>query len=71
MSRTDRELLHVRIAPSENGPADFTDVSEQVMTVEKSRLIRRRGLIPAKLNKVDVALKQVWIFDINLAYFSI
>ena len=61
MSRTERELpLHVRIAPSEeNGLTDFTDVKcEQVMTIEKSRLIRRRGVITGEeLSKVDVALK--------------
>ena len=61
MSRTEREIsLHVRIAPSEeNGLTDFTDVKcEQVMTIEKSRLIRRRGIITSEeLNKVDVALK--------------
>jgi mRNA interferase MazF len=61
MSRTERELpLHVRIAPSEeNGLTDFTDVKcEQVMTIEKSRLIRRRGFITTEeLIKVDVALK--------------
>lgn len=61
MSRTERELpLHVRIAPSEeNGLTDFTDVKcEQVMTIEKSRLIRRRGSISSEeLSKVDVALK--------------
>jgi mRNA interferase MazF len=61
MSRTEREIpLHVRIAPSEeNGLTDFTDVKcEQVMTIEKSRLIRRRGMITnEELNKVDVALK--------------
>lgn len=61
MSRTEREIpLHVRIAPSEeNGLSDFTDVKcEQVMTIEKSRLIRRRGIITSEeLNKVDVALK--------------
>jgi mRNA interferase MazF len=61
MSRTERELpLHVRIAPSEeNGLTDFTDVKcEQVMTIEKSRLIRRRGVITTEeLSKVDVALK--------------
>src|SRR6266576_4193856 len=61
MSRTERELpLHVRIAPSEeNGLTDFTDVKcEQIMTVEKSRLIRRRGVITSEeLGKVDVALK--------------
>ena len=61
MSRTERELpLHVRIAPSEeNGLTDFTDVKcEQIMTIEKSRLIRRRGVITSEeLGKVDVALK--------------
>src|SRR6266704_6280891 len=61
MSRTERELpLHVRIAPSEeNGLTDFTDVKcEQLMTVEKSRLVRRRGNItPDELSRVDVALK--------------
>ena len=61
MSRTERELpLHVRIAPSEeNGLSDFTDVKcEQLMTIEKSRLIRRRGSItPEELSRVDVALK--------------
>ncbi|HXX78501.1 MAG TPA: type II toxin-antitoxin system PemK/MazF family toxin [Ktedonobacteraceae bacterium] len=61
MSRTEREIpLHVRITPSEeNGLTDFTDVKcEQVMTIEKSRLIRRRGSISSEeLNKVDVALK--------------
>jgi mRNA interferase MazF len=61
MSRTERELpLHVRIAPSEeNGLTDFTDVKcEQLMTIEKSRLIRRRGFITTEeLIKVDVALK--------------
>ena len=61
MSRTERELpLHVRIAPSEeNGLSDFTDVKcEQLMTIEKSRLIRRRGFITSEeLSRVDVALK--------------
>ena len=61
MSRTERELpLHVRIAPSEgNGLTDFTDVKcEQIMTIEKSRLIRRRGFITSEeLSKVDVALR--------------
>ena len=61
MSRTERELpLHVRIAPSEeNGLTDFTDVKcEQIMTIEKSRLMRRRGSItPEELSRVDVALK--------------
>jgi len=61
MSRTERELpLHVRIAPSEeNGLTDYTDVKcEQVLTIEKSRLIRRRGSITAEeLGRVDMALK--------------
>jgi mRNA interferase MazF len=61
MSRTERELpLHVRITPSEeNGLTDFTDVKcEQIMTIEKSRLIRRRGCINAEeLSRVDTALK--------------
>jgi len=61
MSRTERDLpLHVRIAPSEeNGLTDFTDVKcEQLMTIEKSRLIRRRGSINSEeLSRVDTALK--------------
>jgi len=61
MSRTERELpLHVRIAPSEeNGLTDYTDVKcEQILTIEKSRLIRRRGNITAEeLGRVDMALK--------------
>jgi mRNA interferase MazF len=61
MSRTERELpLHVRIAPSEeNGLTYFTDVKcEQVMTIEKSRLIRRRGSISSEeMSRVDTALK--------------
>src|SRR5438309_12083793 len=61
MSRTERELpLHVRIAPTEeNGLTDYTDVKcEQIMTIEKSRLIRRRGCINAEeLSRVDTALK--------------
>src|SRR3979411_1977074 len=61
MSRTERELpLHVRIAPSEeNGLTDYTDVKcEQLMTIEKSRLVRRRGSIsPEELHRVDNALK--------------
>lgn len=61
MSRTERELpLHVRIMPNaENGLTDSTDVKcEQVMTIEKSRLIRRRGYINAdELARVDMALK--------------
>src|ERR1700730_7248176 len=61
MSRTERELpLHVRIIPSEeNGLTDATDVKcEQVMTIEKSRLLRRRGSISVdELGRVDTALK--------------
>jgi mRNA interferase MazF len=61
MSRTERELpLHVRIAPTEeNGLTDYTDVKcEQLMTIEKSRLIRRRGLITSEeMARVDMALK--------------
>lgn len=61
MSRTERELpLHVRIAPSEeNGLTDFTDVKcEQIMTIEKTRLIRLRGSISSEeLSRVDTALK--------------
>jgi mRNA interferase MazF len=61
MSRTERELpLHVRIAPNEdNGLNDFTDVKcEQVMSIEKSRLLRRRGAISVEeLGRVDVALR--------------
>ena len=61
MSRTERELpLHVRIAPSDqNGLTDYTDVKcEQVMSIEKSRLMRRRGSItPEELGRVDHALK--------------
>jgi|SRR3989442_1034143 len=61
MSRTERELpLHVRIAPSEeNGLTYFTDVKcEQLMTIEKSRLIRRRGSINSEeMSRVDTALK--------------
>src|SRR5947209_9792468 len=61
MSRTERELpLHVRITPSpENGLNDPTDVKcEQVMTIEKSRLLRRRGCISAEeLGKVDIGLR--------------
>jgi mRNA interferase MazF len=61
MSRTERELpLHVRIAPTpENGLTDYTDVKcEQVMTIEKSRLLRKRGSITSEeLNRVDIALK--------------
>jgi mRNA interferase MazF len=61
MSRTERELpLHVRIAPTvENGLNDFTDVKcEQLMTIEKSRLLRKRGIISSEeLARVDNALK--------------
>jgi mRNA interferase MazF len=61
MSRTERELpLHVRIAPSEeNGLTDYTDVKcEQIMTIEKSRLMRRRGSITGEeMTRVDAALK--------------
>lgn len=61
MSRTERELpLHVRIAPTpENGLTDYTDVKcEQVMTIEKSRLLRKRGSISnEELVRVDMALK--------------
>src|SRR5215469_8447068 len=61
MSRTERELpLHVRIAPSEeNGLTDYTDVKcEQLMTIEKSRLLRKRGSISAEeLHHVDLALR--------------
>jgi mRNA interferase MazF len=61
MSRTERELpLHVRITPSpENGLTDYTDVKcEQIMTIEKSRLIRRRGTITLEeLQHVDQALR--------------
>src|SRR5579875_1088148 len=61
MSRTERELpLHVRILPTEeNGLTAETDLKcEQIMTIEKSRLLRRRGNItPEEMSKVDVALK--------------
>jgi mRNA interferase MazF len=61
MSRTERELpLHIRIAPTpENGLTDYTDVKcEQVMTIEKSRLLRRRGAITSEeLGRVDLALR--------------
>ena len=61
MSRTERELaLHVRILPTEeNGLTAETDVKcEQVMTIEKTRLLRRRGSItPEEMSKVDAALK--------------
>lgn len=61
MSRTERELpLHVRIAPTEeNGLTDYTDVKcEQLMTIEKSRLLHRRGAISSEeLSRVDIALR--------------
>lgn len=61
MSRTERELpLHVRISPTpENGLSDYTDVKcEQVMTVEKTRLLRKRGVITTEeLHRVDLALR--------------
>src|SRR5258707_5947118 len=61
MSRTERELpLHVRIAPNgENGLSDYSDVKcEQIMTIEKSRLLRKRGAISAEeLHRVDLALR--------------
>ncbi|GHO88273.1 type II toxin-antitoxin system PemK/MazF family toxin [Dictyobacter formicarum] len=61
MSRTERELpLHVRITPTQNnGLTDYTDVKcEQIMTIEKTRLIRRRGSIsPEELHRVDQALR--------------
>jgi mRNA interferase MazF len=61
MTRTEREIpLHVRVSPSpENGLTDYTDIKcESVMTIEKSRLIRRRGFISAEeLSRVDTALK--------------
>lgn len=61
MSRTEREIsLHVRITPNtQNGLTDYTDVKcEQVMTIEKSRLIRRRGTIsPEEMHQVDLALR--------------
>src|SRR6266705_2828796 len=61
MTRTERELpLHVRITPSEENGLTFpTDVKcEQVMTIEKSRLIRRRGLISSEeMSRVDLALR--------------
>jgi mRNA interferase MazF len=50
----------VRIAPTEeNGLTDYTDVKcEQLMTIEKSRLLRRRGAISSEeLSKVDIALR--------------
>src|SRR6266568_3117481 len=61
MSRTEREIpLHVRIAPSEeNGLTNFTDVKcEQLITIEKSRLLRRRGYITSEeMSRVDQALR--------------
>jgi mRNA interferase MazF len=61
MSRTERELpLHVRIAPTpENGLTNYTDVKcEQLMTIEKSRLLRKRGTISAEeLARVDHSLR--------------
>ncbi len=61
MSRTERELpLHVRITPTpENGLSNSTDVKcEQVMTIEKSRLLRKRGSISSdELARVDHALR--------------
>ena len=61
MSRTERELaLHVRILPNaENGLTDSTDVKcEQLMTIEKTRLMRRRGQISEEeLSRVDHALR--------------
>jgi mRNA interferase MazF len=61
MSRTERELpLHVRIAPTpENGLTDYTDVKcEQLMTIEKSRLLRKRGSVSSEeMHRVDLALK--------------
>jgi mRNA interferase MazF len=61
MSRTERELpLHIRITPNaQNGLTDFTDVkSEQIMTIEKSRLIKRRGNISAdEMLRVDQAIR--------------
>ncbi len=61
MSRTERELpLHVRIiANAENGLTNDTDVKcEQVMTVEKSRLLRKRGSVSAEeMRRVDHAIR--------------
>lgn len=61
MSRTERELsLHVRISPTpENGLTDYTDVKcEQMMTIEKSRLLRKRGEITSdEMRRVDTALR--------------
>jgi len=61
MSRTERELpLHVRIYPSpQNGLTDETDVKcEQLLTIEKTRLLRRRGTISdEEMRNVDTALR--------------
>src|SRR5947208_5896561 len=61
MSRTERELpLHVRIFPSpQNGLTDETDVKcEQLLTIEKTRLMRRRGTISEEeMRHVDTALR--------------
>ncbi len=61
MSRTERELpLHVRISPSpENGLTYDTDVKcEQLLTIEKTRLLRRRGTISdEEMRHVDTALR--------------
>ena len=61
MSRTERELpLHVRIIPSpENGLTDHTDVKcEQLLTIEKTSLLRRRGTISdEEMRHVDTALR--------------
>ena len=61
MSRTERELpLHVRISASpENGLAYDTDVKcEQLLTIEKTRLLRRRGSISEEeMRRVDTALR--------------
>jgi mRNA interferase MazF len=61
MSRTKRDLpLHVRIFPTpQNGLTDETDIKcEQLLTVEKTRLLRRRGMISAEeMSRVDAALR--------------
>jgi mRNA interferase MazF len=61
MSRTERELpLHVRISASpENGLVHDTDVKcEQLLTIEKTRLLRRRGTISdEEMRRVDTALR--------------
>jgi mRNA interferase MazF len=61
MSRTERELpLHVRIfASPENGLAHDSDVKcEQILTIEKTRLLRRRGTISdEEMRHVDTALR--------------